>query len=326
MDEELQQPNESELQAEEGLHSKKNKGPKHSNVIEQGRAEGATLFNDKVIDITIDAVTELIHEWKPKLSSGKATAELADKITRMAYLNMSLGFTKTSKMMAYVIIEHEKKIEKLQDMCLKLEKLAEHYRSRLNEVLEETKVKIEEFQLAFRSQEVELERLKSPIETYDYTLDRISKRFELVERSIEAISERPSNIHIAHLLPPATKQIDYKRGISLNFSQVRYQQPENDNSRLLGRGAAYGRSKEDVLRQKIGGIAAYSNNYDATAWLGDYLHEKGPIPPAGFNKRGASARLQSSRVEKSREVMRNLDSELSQRPGQFLDSQQPLYY
>lgn len=324
--EEEEQANESDFHNDDARKSKKYDGGRQKSPKGQAGAEDATLFNDKVIDITIDAVTELIQEWRPKLASSKATAELADKITRLAYLNMSLGFTKTSKMMAYVIIEHEKKIEKLQDMCLKLEKLAEHYRSRLTEVLEETKGKIEEFQIAFRTQEVELERLKSPIETYDYTLDRISKRFELVERSIDAISERPSNIHISHLLPPATKQIDYKRGISLNFNQVRYQQPEADNSRLLGRGASQGRTKEEVLRQKIGGMASYGGAYDPTSWLGDYLHEKGPLPPAGVNRRGLSARLQSSRVERTKDVVRNLDSELSQRPGQFLDSQQPLYY
>lgn len=300
-------------------------GAKPESKKGNGEAEEATVFNDKVIDITIEAVKELITEWKPRLGSSKAAAELADKITRLAYLNMSLGFTKTSKMMAYVIIEHEKKIEKLQDMCLKLEKLAEHYRTRLSEVLEETKAKMEEFQVAFRAQEVDLERLKSPIETYDYTLDRVSKRFELIERSIDAISERPSNIHIAHLLPPATKQIDYKRGISLNFSQVRYQNQEAENSRLLGRGASYGKAKEDSIRQRLGGVASYGG-YDATAWLGDYLHEKGPIQPAGLNRRGLSAKFQSSRVERGRDVVRNLDSELSQRPGQFIDSQIPLYY
>lgn len=305
--------------------NKQDKGGQKRHVG-QSAGEEATLFNDKVIDITIEAVTELINEWRSKLSSTKAIAELADKITRLAYLNMSLGFTKTSKMMAYVIIEHEKKIEKLQDMCLKLEKLAEHYRSRLSEVLEETRTKIEEFQVAFRAQEVDLGRLKSPIETYDYTLDRISKRFELIERSIDAISERPSNIHIAHLLPPATKQIDYKRDLSLNFSNVRYRQTEADNSRLLGRGVSYGRTREDVLRQKIGGIASVSRDYDATSWLGDYLQEKGPIPPAGYNRRGVSARLQSSRIDKGRDIIRNLDSELSQRPGQFLDPQLPVYY
>ena len=287
--------------------------------------EDPTLFNDKMLDITMDSVKELLSEYRFRLTDDSTVDQLADRITRLAYLNLSLGFTKSSKMMAYVIIEHEKKIEKLQDMCLKLEKLAEHYRSRLTDVLEETKHKIEEFQVAFRSQETELERLKGPIETYDYTLDRISRRFDLIERSIDSISERPSNIHIAHLLPPATKQIDYKRNFSLNVSQSRHN-IEEEGTRLLGRVAGQNhRSRQEVLRQKAAGMAS-NVMYDHTDWLGGYLQERSSAVNNLYGKRVVSGRYQSDRGDRGRDVIRNLDSELSQRPGQFLDAQQAPFY
>lgn len=188
---------------------------------DNGESSGS-LFNEQILAITSQSVRELLLEYKSSLQSNPSLVqELADRITKLAYLNMSYGFTKTSKMMAYVIIEHEKKISKLQNMCLKLEKVAEFYKSRNGELLEETRKKIEEFQAAFRNQENEIMRLRTPTENYDYTVDRINKRCDILERSIEALAERPPSLNLGHLLPAHYHAYEFRRGFPTNESSAR---------------------------------------------------------------------------------------------------------
>ena len=242
--------------------------PGEESRANNGRAEGS-IFNEQVMEITSDNVKEALLENIDMMGTEEGVRELADKITKITYLNMSYAFMKTSKMMAFVIIEHEKKIAKLQDMCLKLEGIAEYYKKKNSDLLTETRIKLEEYQSAFRSQETDLMKVRTPAESYEYTLDRISKRFDLLEKSIDSISERPGNVNLSHLLPGRTRLADFKRGVSLNGVSSKYQVPHEEGYLIGSRPGAGGR--DYLLSKKPVNLS--SPVYGPT-WLGEYLSEK----------------------------------------------------
>ena len=250
---------------------------------EPGKADAETgVFNEQVMAITADNVREILGEYRDALHTEEGLRDAAEKITKLAYLNMSYAFMRTSKMMAFVIIEHEKKISKLQDMCLKMEHLAEYYKSKNSELLSQTRAKLEEYQTAFRIQEAEGLRVRGATESYEYTLDRISKRFDLLERSIESISERPGNLNIAHLMPGYLRPDEYRRGRSLNGAAGRHPPPLEEGY-LLGAKVSGGGGRDYLLGKKP---IPLSSPVFGPAWLGEYLQEK----KSPFGKLRASGR------------------------------------
>ncbi len=228
------------------------------------------IFNEQVLSITTDNVRELLLDLRDTLDTEVGLRNAADRITRLAYLNMSYAFMRTSKMMAFVIIEHEKKISKLQDMCLKLEHLAEYYKTKHSELLAQTRSKLEEYQTAFRVQESEVLKIRASTESYEYTLDRIGKRFDLLERSIDAISERPANVNISHLMPGYLRPEEYRRGRSLHTATGKQQAPLEDGY-LLGVKASGGGGRDYLLSKKP---VPLSSPVFGPTWLGEYLQEK----------------------------------------------------